>query len=239
MQTNSPLHPPIRLARRWTRALVAILVVVVSIIVVFLNVVGAHFRCFDEDAYCAQGGPPVDWIGRVYAPTGAPAAHANVRFWFYSTRGGPTVVTDNEGRYCVRRLAELAGYVSATTSSTNGPPDPRYAELAHRRKGGGVIIVTPPNDRYRTIWNGYGGDTTNTGWDAATDTTTHCESASVPWNRSTDLRSNWHYRLLIWAPLLAAVLALLGLIPRTDSRLTEASLALLLAIACLWLISWT
>ena len=238
--------PPL-LRRRSMRALVAVPIVIAAVVVMFLNSIGAHFKCFDENTSCARGGPPRLWLGRVYTQQGAPAAFATVTYYFESVRGGPTLVTDSEGRYCLRWPPEESpAYATALTRRPGGRPDPRYAALGRRlsarqrergRPSAETVIVSPANAE-RPLWNGYGGTVTSVGWDPATDTARHCVSAAPPWYDVDNLESNWRYLALILGPLAAIVLAIAGVAPRHGHRVTLASLVLSASTIGLFIAAW-
>jgi hypothetical protein len=110
----------------WWRGLLLGIVLLLAIVVWFENSSDAGRACFDENTFCAFGGPPKLWLGRVYTRTGAPASFATVQYFFRSVFPPPvSVVADRRGRYCIRWPAEsIEASASATLHGPGGVPDP-------------------------------------------------------------------------------------------------------------------
>jgi hypothetical protein len=189
-----------------------VLMLFVGLAVIFVNALGPSGECGEENATCVTGHQSHVWLGRVYTSAGAPAADATVLFGFGSigslvkTRGLVKVVSDREGRYCLRWAADESPTIYATAHTASGPPNPIYVALAKR--SGGALIVAPPSD---STEGGFGDhNPTSVGWNAALDATRQCVTSAPPWYRFSNLSSNWRTKLLLWGPLVALLLGVIG-----------------------------
>jgi hypothetical protein len=224
-ESDSVAPPPLH---SWPLvSLIVGVVVVLGIVVAFVDLLGAYGQCGVENNGCAAAGPPRLWLGRVFTRNGAPAASATVRYYFASVSSLSvvpfTLVTDREGRYCLRWPNESQSpYVLVVARAAAGAPDPRFVALA--RQAGGPLVISPDGGELDSsgfiVWHnapGTGG-ITDTGWNAAADTTKHCESGLPPWYSINPVTGNWHFKLLLWAVLAAIVLAIVAVIGRAFKR---------------------
>jgi hypothetical protein len=178
--------------------------------VLVINLVKPSNECGVDNPGCALAGPDRLWLGRVFTSSGSPAAYANVQYSFTSELVPPvTVVSDREGRYCIRWPAESepAG-VAVTTRAAGGPPDSEYVALAEQANG--PLIVSPNNAELPEAGGGDYGTVTSVGWNAETDATKRCVSSSPPWYRIESLSSNWRSVLLYIGPAIAWLMAFVG-----------------------------
>jgi hypothetical protein len=215
----------------------------IGLAVIFVNDGKAWDECGVDNATCATGHQSHVWLGRVYDSAGAPAARATVLFDFPSSQT-VRVATDRTGRYCLRWGTESETPVlAAIARASSGPADPLYVSLARRTRG--AVIVVPRNAQLGrgTEWAPRAGFVTSVGWNAPLDATRQCVSSAPPWYRFSDLSSNWRSRLLIWGPIVAILLAVIGGIMWLANRrpgfsVVIGSLVLMAGCAALCYLTW-
>lgn len=186
-------------------------IVAVSVLVLLANVASGSAACGTENSGCAVAGAPRMWLGRVLDGAGNPVAAAHVEYYFASNQpsGYPLekalpVVTDGQGRYCVRWPTETAlahvSVVGATSQSLSLVSPDASGEA------GTSYLIASSGQRGLTV--------TNRGWQPARDATDECTTGQPAWYRVDSVKSNWRYRLLIYLPLLAMALAIAGTVAR-------------------------
>ena len=169
-------------------------VLAVGILTLVANYVTGTAACGVDNSGCARAGVMRPWRGRVFTAAGAPVSRAAVRFYFDSNRtpseqtGRPlSVVTDPEGRYCLRWPTEAT---TAPVTVSSGTPGER------------LVLVSPdatatPGASYLIGSAGQASLTlTNRGGRPASDATGACVTRSPPWYRVENLKNNSRDRLL-------------------------------------------
>jgi hypothetical protein len=148
----------------------------------------AVVHCGLENSYCAHGGPPHRWEGRVFTTGVRPATQATVSYAFSSngTNHPISLTTDARGRYCLRWPRER---VTAFVSASKVPS---------------ALVVTP--DASGRLVAGEGGTrVAATPWSPAVDSAPTCVTKSPAWWRIDGASSDWRFQLMLWLSL--AILA--------------------------------
>jgi hypothetical protein len=185
------------------------------------NYASGSSACGTENSGCTQS-PVRLWLGRVLTAEGGPVAGARVQYYFdsnrpkTSNRSTPvTVVSDAQGRYCLRWPTEASSVPVAVPARPAGRQLVVVSPDASGQPGGAYLIEghVDPNV---TV--------TNRGWRPAADATDACVTRSPPWN------------------LLSIVLALAGAGRRRSTAIgrwaTPASAALAATGALLYVLVW-
>ena len=174
------------------------IVLTACIVVLVATIGGGAIGCGD---YCAEGGAPQHWAGRVFDVDGKAAARATVDLYFMYQSPPPVAVTaDENGRFCLLWPSAGAGAaITVVTHGASGAASRGYAAIA--KQPGGPVVVWPPGSA-PPAWGGgtHSGGVISGGF--ARDAPTRCVARAPSWYRFANFTSNWRYQLLVWLPCL-------------------------------------